>query len=154
MTTTTTSQPNIRAATRGDLADIEALLAASQLPTAGIHDEVCGFLVAEVGSKIVGVVGMERHGRYGLLRSTAVDPEWRSHGVAKRLVERIIADAESQGVNALYLLTTTAERYFPSFGFGTVDRDTVPKDIRDTGEFREACPASATVMCLALKDLS
>ena len=81
MTTTTTSQPNIRAATRGDLADIEALLAASQLPTAGIHDEVCGFLVAEVGSKIVGVVGMERHGRYGLLRSTAVDPAWRLVGL-------------------------------------------------------------------------
>lgn len=150
MTIATTKQPTIRAATRADLGGIEALLLGSELPTEGIHDDLCGFLIAEVDSKIVGVVGMERHGRFGLLRSTAVDPHWRNHGVARRLIDRIIADAESQGVNALYLLTTTAERYFPSFGFATVKRDSVPPDIRETGEFRETCPDSATVMCLSL----
>ena len=93
---------------------------------------------------------MEKRGRYGLLRSTAVAPEWRGKQVAKRLVEQIIADAESQGVNALYLLTTTAERYFPNFGFEVTARDVVPQDIKATEEFREACPASATVMCLKL----
>ena len=148
--TTSTEQPTIRTATREDLGDIESLLEASQLPTAGVRDDVCGFLVAEADSKIIGVVGMEVHGRYGLLRSTAVAPEWRSHGVAKRLVDRIIAEAESRGVNALYLLTTTAERYFPSFGFAATTRDTVPEAIKETGEFREACPASATVMCLKI----
>lgn len=140
----------IRPARDADLDDIESLLAASQLPTIGIRDELCSFLVAEADTGIVGVVGMEKRGSYGLLRSTAVAPEWRGKHVAKRLVERIIADAESQGVNALYLLTTTAERYFPSFGFEVTARDVVPQDIRNTGEFREACPASATVMCLKL----
>jgi len=150
--TTTFNEPGIRVATNRDLDAIEQLLTASDLPTAGVRDAACGFLVAESDGKIVGVVGMERRGRYGLLRSTAVAAEWRSHGVAKRLVERIIAEAEKQGVNALYLLTTTAERYFPNFGFATTERDTVPDDIRQTGEFREACPESATVMCLALGD--
>jgi N-acetylglutamate synthase-like GNAT family acetyltransferase len=70
--------------------------------------------------------------------------------VARRLVEQIIADAESRGIKALYLLTTTAERYFPSFGFHTTPRDAVPDEIRATGEFRGACPASATVMCCEL----
>jgi amino-acid N-acetyltransferase len=59
----------------------------------------------------------------------------------------VISDAESRGIHALYLLTTSADRYFPSFGFRTIARDDVPADVRETAEFREACPASATVMC-------
>ena len=140
----------IRLAKDTDLDAIESLLSQSQLPTAGVRDELCSFLVAEADARVVGVVGMEKRGRYGLLRSTAVAPEWRGKQVAKRLVEQIIADAESQGVNALYLLTTTAERYFPNFGFEVTARDVVPQDIKATEEFREACPASATVMCLKL----
>lgn len=144
------SDVQIRLAKATDLDAIESLLTQSQLPTAGVRDELCSFLVAEADARVVGVVGMEKRGRYGLLRSTAVAPEWRGKHVAKRLVEQIIADAESQGVNALYLLTTTAERYFPNFGFEVTARDVVPQDIKATEEFREACPASATVMCLTL----
>jgi N-acetylglutamate synthase-like GNAT family acetyltransferase len=62
-------------------------------------------------------------------------------------VTRTIAEAEARGINALYLLTTSAERYFPTFGFRAVPRDAVPDDIRATAEFLGACPASATVMC-------
>lgn len=50
----------------------------------------------------------------------------------------------------MYLLTTTAERYFPSLGFRVTPRDAVPDEIRATGEFKGACPASATVMCRPL----
>jgi N-acetylglutamate synthase-like GNAT family acetyltransferase len=80
----------------------------------------------------------------------AVVPAWRSKGLGRELVTRIIADAESRGIKALYLLTTTAERYFPSFGFARITRDEVPADVQATSEFREACPASATVMHRAL----
>src|SRR5690242_8024271 len=140
----------IRRASLSDLEHVEALLATAGLPLDGVREVLPGFLVAESDARIVGVVGMEYHGKYGLLRSTAVDEAWRSRGVARQLVEHIIADAESRGTQALYLLTTTAERYFPSFGFHTVTRDTVPEEIRATGEFRGACPASATVMRCSL----
>jgi len=145
-----TSSVQIRAAGDADLSAIEALLTESELPTVGVKEALCGFLVAEAQGRVVGVVGMEKRGNYGLLRSAAVAPDWRGKQVARQLVERIIADAESQGVNALYLLTTTAERYFPNFGFARTTRDVVPEDIKATEEFREACPASATVMCLQL----
>ena len=137
----------IRAASASDLAAIEALLAENHLPTVGVAGAIDGFLVAEAGERIVGVVGMEYCGDYGLLRSTAVASEWRGRGVAKALVDRIVAAAESRGVRALYLLTTTAERYFPNFGFEVTSRDAVPDAIRATEEFQGACPASATVMC-------
>jgi amino-acid N-acetyltransferase len=61
-------------------------------------------------------------------------------------VARVIADAEARGIPALYLLTTTAERYFPRFGFEVVERAEVPDDVRTTAEFTSACPASAVVM--------
>jgi N-acetylglutamate synthase-like GNAT family acetyltransferase len=140
----------IRPAEDRDLPKIESLLASNDLPLDGVRDAICGFLVAQADDEIVGVIGMEYCGSYGLLRSTAVDAEWRSRGIARALVERIIAEAESRGIRALYLLTTTAERYFPTFGFRATARADVPLEIRATGEFRGACPESATVMCLSM----
>ncbi len=145
-TTTTATPPAIRAATPGDLGAIEALLIASGLPTDGVAGALGNFLVAEQGGSIVAVVGVETCGEYGLLRSTAVAPEWRGRGLGRKLVERAIAESESKGQRALYLLTTTAERYFPTFGFTLTTRDRVPGVVRDTAEFKGACPGSAKVM--------
>jgi amino-acid N-acetyltransferase len=146
-------EASLRTATRDDLPAIETLLVSSGLPTAGVAESLDGFIVAvsEADKGIVGVAGLECcTGEYALLRSTAVDPAWRGTGLGRRLVTALIADAESRGVKALYLLTTTAERYFPTFGFVRTERDTVPDEIKQSVEFREACPASATVMALEL----
>jgi amino-acid N-acetyltransferase len=151
--TTDVHQASLRAATPEDLPAIELLLTASGLPTAGVAEELRGFIVAESqhDRRIVGVVGLELCcDEYALLRSTAVDPDWRGTGLGRRLVNHVIADAESRGIRALYLLTTTAERYFPSFGFVKTQREAVPDEVKQSVEFREACPASATVMALEL----
>ena len=139
--------PALRPATPADLASIAELLESSDLPTVGVGEELCSFIVAEADGKLVGVVGIESCcDRYALLRSTAVADAWRSRGVGRKLVERAISEAEARGFKALYLLTTTAEHYFPSFGFSKVDRSEVPDEVRATEEFHSACPASATVM--------
>lgn len=150
MTSQTRTEPKIRPAGVNDLSGIEQLLTTSNLPTDGVADALDGFIVAEHDGKLVGVVGVEACCEYGLLRSTAVDPSWRSRGLGRQLVERAIAEAEARGLDALYLLTTTAERYFPSFGFSRTTRDAVPEPVRQTSEFQVACPASATVMTLDL----
>jgi len=111
-----------------------------------VEDALPNFTVAEYGSELVGVAGLEVCCNNALLRSVAVSPEWRSRGLGRALVTRVIADAEARGINALYLLTTTADRYFPSFGFREITREQVPVDVRETAEFRSACPATATVM--------
>ena len=139
----------IRPAAREDLAAIERLLTASKLPLDGVCEALPSFVVAESAGELVGVAGLERCRDNALLRSVAVAESWRSRGVGRALVERVIAEAESRGIHALYLLTTTAERYFPSFGFSAVARDEVPADVRATTEFASACPASATGMCRA-----
>lgn len=136
----------LRAAHVRDLAAIEQLLAASGLPLDGVAESLGDFIVAEADGALVGVGGLEVCCENALLRSVAVAPEWRSRRLGRALVTRLIADAEARGIRALYLLTTTAEHYFPRFGFQRIGRDAVPEDVRATAEFRTACPASAVVM--------
>lgn len=146
-----TLRPVIRSALETDLPRVRALLERSALPTAGVAEAWSSFLVAESGGDVVGVVGIEMCGdRYALLRSTAVADEWRGRGLGRTLVERAIEEARGKGIEALYLLTTTAEAYFPSFGFSRVSREEVPVEVRATEEFASACPASATAMMLSL----
>ena len=54
--------------------------------------------------------------------------------------------AATHGLTPLYLLTTTAEDFFPRFGFSRITRQEVPESVRASVEFRSACPASAVVM--------
>jgi amino-acid N-acetyltransferase len=151
MRTATTKNPTLRPAKSSDLPRVERLLTESKLPLEGVKEALPTFAVAELGDDLVGVAGLEICCDDALLRSVAVHPEWRSKGVGRALVTRLIADAESRGIRALYLLTTTAEHYFPSFGFSKITREDVPDAVRETKEFTEACPASATVMSKMLK---
>ena len=137
----------LRSANLADLPAIEQLLTASHLPLAGVPEALPGFVVAEVDGTIVGTAALEACSDNALLRSVAVAPEWRSRGLGRTLVSRVIANAEARGLHALYLLTTTAEQYFPSFGFLPITRDAVPEDVQATAEFQGACPSSAVVMC-------
>ncbi len=142
----------IRAASPSDLLAVERLLKASGLPLDGVSEAISTFVVAEASGDIVGVAGLEICCDDALLRSVAVRPEWRSKGVGRALVTRAIANAEARGLHALYLLTTTAEDYFPSFGFAQVDRNDLPSDVRATKEFTTACPDTAVAMKRALRN--
>src|SRR4051812_3984784 len=132
-TRTLTTGAELRSARPSDLPAIERLLTSSQLPIVGVADALRGFIVAESEGTIVGSAALEVCRDNALLRSVAVAPEWRSRGLGRALVTRVIADAEARGLRALYLLTTTAEHYFPSLGFHQIARDEVPQEVRATG---------------------
>lgn len=150
MSTSAISDIQVRPATAEDLSAVEDLLTRSDLPLDGVRESLRSFVVAERDGRVVGVAGLEQCGDDGLLRSAAVDPEWRGRGLGRTLVERVIFNAESIGLRALYLLTTTAKKYFPAFGFHETTRDAVPAGVQATAEFTSACPSSATVMKLPL----
>lgn len=137
----------LRPAAPDDLPSVLSLLGEARLPTQGVEPRALpDFIVAERDGKLVGVVGLEIYRDSALLRSAAVDPRWRGTGVGRALVERALDLAREHGIQDVYLLTTTAEHYFPRFGFCCVNRESVPEAVRDSVEFREACPASAVVM--------
>ena len=138
--------PLLRPATLADLRDVERLSMGARLPVDGVAGSLPTFVVAEYNGKLVGVAGLELCGKDALLRSVVVAPEWRSRGLGRELVNQVIAEGEARRLRALYLLTTTADEYFPAFGFERTTRDGVPDGVRATAEFRTGCPASATVM--------
>jgi amino-acid N-acetyltransferase len=144
----------LRPASVDDLPAVEDLLKRTNLPVEGVTESIDSFVVAESDGQLVGVGGVERCGDYGLLRSVAVDPSAQGRGVGAAVTDKLIADSDASGLRALYLLTTTAESYFPNFGFTTTTRDSVPPEVQKTAEFREICPASATVMHRSLRQVS
>lgn len=143
--TTAGTEFGIRTAAPGDLPPVRELLRAAGLPTEGV-DAPGAFVVAEAQGRIVAAAGLELHGASGLLRSVVVDPAWRGRRVGEAVVERVLAMADVSGLSTVYLLTTTADAWFPRFGFHLVQRDQAPPEIRCTGEFAALCPASAVLM--------
>ena len=141
-----TSDIRIEPATRGDAGALLALMERAHLPTDGLSNHLDAALVARDGDRIVGSAAIEIYADGGLLRSVAVDADRRGTGLGARLTAAAIDEARRRKLAALYLLTTTAERFFPRFGFEPISRDQVPASVQDSIEFRGACPASAIVM--------
>jgi len=138
----------VRVTTAGpeDRAAVERLLTENDLPLEGLNRHWDNFLVARTGQDVVGAIGVERYGSTGLLRSLVVSERGRGQGIGRALVEALFDQCAEQGIGRLYLLTTTAERYFPRFGFEEIARDEVEPAVTASAEFRGACPASAIVM--------
>ena len=136
----------IQAASANDLPAVQDLLRRCALPLDGVDDHIGSMLVARDGAAIVGTAALELYDGGALLRSVAVDPEQQGQGLGQRLTEAALQLAAARGANAVFLLTTTAERFFPKFGFEAIARDDVPVSVRASVEFQSACPASAIVM--------
>jgi amino-acid N-acetyltransferase len=128
-------------------AEIKRLLADCELPFQDLTpSHLAHFMIARDGDQIVGTVGLELLGRSGLLRSLAVAAPYRRKGIATELTRRAEAYAGSQGVGTLYLLTTTAERFFARRGYRSLARDAVPAAVQATAEFQSLCPDTAVCM--------
>jgi len=104
------------------------------------------FVVREDDGRVVGVAGLEIHGEDGLLRSVAVDPDYRGQGLAASLVEAAIERAKRVELRSVYLLTTTARDYFARRGFADCPREEAHAAIRESWEFRTGCPSTAAFM--------
>jgi len=125
---------------------VEALLEREHLPLDGLRQHFEHAIVARAGNRIVGCAALEMYEGGALLRSVAVDAEYRGAGVGSDLTDAAIQLARRHLVSAVYLLTTTAERFFRKFNFEIVDRADVPATVLVSGEFTHACPSTAIVM--------
>jgi amino-acid N-acetyltransferase len=136
---------------RGDeIESVYALLQGASLTIDGLDGHLGTVLVARRGGDVVGSVALELYDDGALLRSLAVAKSARGGGVGAALTRAIVSMANDRGVRALYLLTETAEDFFPRFGFQPVARADVPAGVRGSVEFTTACPESAAVQVLLL----
>jgi len=140
----------ITRAAPGDAGALLALMKDNGLPTDGLADHVATTLIAREGERVIGSAGLEIYPDGALLRSVAVAADRRDSGVGRKLTDAALALAREERVVTLFLLTTTAEYYFPKFGFEPIPRADVPPGVQQSVEFRSACPASAVAMRKAL----
>lgn len=124
-----------------------ALLEIEGLPVSDLTDAHLEhfFFVGSDGAP-AGLVGLEFYGNDALLRSLAVTRSERNCGLARALVEHAEGYAASRAIRAIYLLTTTADRYFERLGYRRLDRTGAPVAIRSSPEFASLCPASSVFM--------
>lgn len=148
------SEPTItlERANTDELDRVESLLKANDLPFEDVREKPASFFLARAGAeesgetRVVGVGGIERYGSSGLLRSVVVEESMRSQGYGTVLCDRLEECAQSEGMQTLYLLTTTAPAFFEGRGYEEISRDDAPPRVQETAEFSELCPDSATCM--------
>jgi amino-acid N-acetyltransferase len=134
----------------GDFAQLEALLRFNRLPAedcAGTANIFYGIFEAD---ELVAAGGLEVATDDALLRSVVVQERLRSHGLARKICDHLIAQALSDGKKAIYLLTETAEDYFEKLGFKRIARSQVPAAIAATRQFTSLCPDSASCLKMSL----
>jgi amino-acid N-acetyltransferase len=136
----------IGAASPTDLPAVIRLLDASGLPHRDVTAALLAhYLLARRGDALLGVVGLEPLGTVGLLRSLAVAEPGRGRGLG---VER---HARDLGIAELYLLTTTAERFFGKLGYRAIPREDAPPLVQGTTEYRELCSSTSVCMVKTLE---
>jgi amino-acid N-acetyltransferase len=129
-----------------DVDEVLRLLVDNNLPVEGLADHLRTALVAREGGRVVGSAALELYRDAALLRSVAVAKDRQQHHIGRDLTIAALDLARISGASTVYLLTTTAEQFFPKFGFQCVGREEVPASVQASVEFTSACPASATVM--------
>jgi len=137
---------NIQKAGEKDFETVCKLLLQENLPIADLNPLLENFFIAVEDNKITGVIGMDRYGKDGLLRSAIVQKEYRNKGIAAALVARLFDEAAKQGVSTLYLITDTAAAYFEKKGFNKITKAEVAPAVLESKEFNGLCPASSIIM--------
>lgn len=139
--------------TLSDLPDVLALLEEVSLPTEGVPEHFADFLIARADKRVVGCVGLEKYGSYGLLRSLAVAPNFQGQGLGRQLVAQLLSYAQANTIHTIILLTTTAAKFFALyFDFEITERSNFNVVFQQSPEW--ALPRCASAVCMVRKTSS
>ncbi|MCX6155349.1 MAG: GNAT family N-acetyltransferase [Candidatus Kapabacteria bacterium] len=134
---------NYRFAHQSEAGMIKNFLSVNNMHINDIDENIGNFILAEIDNKLIGTIGLEVYGDYGLVRSLAVDEQFRNNGIARELYFKILALSLQHGIKQLYLFTLSAEIFFAKLGFEKVDRNSVPF-VMD--KYLDLCHETATCM--------
>ncbi len=140
------SSVNYKIAGEENAEAIVTLLKTNDLPVSDLGTGQRIFLVALSDGKIIGCVAIENYGDAGILRSLAVNNDYRGKGIGQKLVAEAESWSRDNGLKNLYLLTTTAADFFPKMGWENTERTSVPESIAKSSEFASICPSIAVCM--------
>lgn len=127
------------------LEEVLPLLEENNLPVCDIKKEsLVNFFALYEKELLCGIVGLEIYGNNALLRSLCASS--KAKGVGSILLSHIEQFCKDNKIDTLYLLTTTAEKYFLKKGFRVSKKETTPQSIQNTQEFSSVCPCDAVCM--------
>lgn len=136
----------IRTAANSQRKEIIQLLQGENLPVTDLPASLDNFFVTMENDKVIGAIGLELYTDCGLLRSMIVSRDHRNKNIASGLIRKLEEFARTSGINTMYLLTETADKYFERQGYQKINRDDVPEELKVSSEFSHLCPATAFLM--------
>lgn len=111
------------------LAPLEAAGALVQRSRDKLESEITHFSVCEQDGRILGSAALyPLDGASAELAALAVDPDKSKQAIGSRLLDHITVLAQSQGIQALFVLTTQAPDWFRERGFEPVTVDALPEN--------------------------
>jgi len=127
----------IRRAKLEDAATVRGLMTRACVRQDGVEENIASFLLVEDEGEAVGTVGLEiLEERYGVMRSLILQPGAWNAEVAMELLRLFCTFAETQGIQRLYLLTTsTASDLFIHMGFSTTTFEELPPAVAQSQHF-------------------
>jgi amino-acid N-acetyltransferase len=136
-----------------DYAAFVGALTIASLPTDDL-EEGGRFYALDDDRQLVGFGGLEGSGPDQLIRSVVI-PLWlRGRGYGQAVVDGLVRQAGTDGVERLWLLTTSTDAFFARRGWQTADRTSAPEKIRGSRQFSGLCPGSAVLMRCELSRVS
>ncbi len=129
---------NCRQAKFSDVEEIYNLIAgyASQgimlpKPHNVLYETIREFIVAEEIStkKIIGTGALHlTWNELAEVRSMAIQPEYKRHGIGAEIVKKLLEEGKEVGVKKFFTLTYSSE-FFQSLGFKTTTKESLPHKI-------------------------
>ncbi len=150
-----TAELSIRPATLADATGIAALVNLGEregqlLPRSlgSIRVSIGDWIVATEGERVVGCGSLVEMGpTLSEIRSLAVAPEYRQHGIGAKIVQALVEQARERQVPAVFALTR-AVLFFEKLGFRISEKENFPEKVwRDCSvcPVRFACDEVAMV---------
>lgn len=136
---------NIVPASQNSFSAAIALLQKNNLPTEDL-DPGKQLFVIEEGNEVIATIAVEYDYNNALLRSLSVSEDKRRKGIGAELVRFVEDYVTKQGVQNIFLLTTTASRFFSLRGYKIIDRSNVPDFIKTTREYSVICASTSILM--------
>jgi amino-acid N-acetyltransferase len=91
-----------------------------------MSENIRDFSVVYSGDQLLGCGALHFYSpTMGEIRSLAVDPNWKSHGIGRRVVEALVDEALHYGLDAIFAFTYVAG-FFRKMGFDEVERGVLP----------------------------
>jgi amino-acid N-acetyltransferase len=95
----------------------------------GLFEDVQDFWVADMDGRVIGCGGVHVMWEdLAEVRTVAVDPEARGHGVGHAVVEKLVETARELGVARVFVLTFEVE-FFARHGFRAIEGSPVSAEV-------------------------